>query len=114
MHQRSVVSQAHVGVAPPGGEPLSLEIIAMSVGVVAGWLAGTVMKGGGYGRVPDALLGVAGGGAASWITAALGVVSEAQRLAPPLAAVVGAAIALVAQRTILPAIRDRRSLRVRL
>ena len=95
---------------------MSLEISAMSVvvGVVAGSLARTVMKGRGYGRLPDALWGVAGSVTASWITAALGVVSEAQRLAPLLAAVVGAAIALVAQRTILPAIRDRRSLRVRL
>jgi uncharacterized membrane protein YeaQ/YmgE (transglycosylase-associated protein family) len=31
------------------------------VGLIAGWLAGKVMKGGGYGIIMDIVLGIAGG-----------------------------------------------------
>ena len=31
------------------------------IGAVAGWLAGQIMKGGGYGLLIDVLLGIAGG-----------------------------------------------------
>ena len=35
-------------------------IIWLIVGAVAGWLAGQVMKGGGYGLVGDIILGIVG------------------------------------------------------
>ena len=35
-------------------------IVLMLVGLIAGWLAGVVMKGGGYGLFGDLLLGVVG------------------------------------------------------
>jgi uncharacterized membrane protein YeaQ/YmgE (transglycosylase-associated protein family) len=43
------------------------------VGLIAGWLAGQVMKGGGYGVVVDILLGVVGGVIGGWIFGALGI-----------------------------------------
>lgn len=84
---------------------MRLEIVVMSVvvGLMVGWAAGIVRKAGGYGRARDVLLGVGGSVAASWILHGLGVVSQAQRLAPLVIAVGGAAIVLVAQRTIWPA-----------
>src|SRR5437588_465267 len=36
-------------------------IYAIVVGLIAGWLAGQVMKGGGYGVVVDIILGILGG-----------------------------------------------------
>ena len=36
-------------------------IYAIVVGLIAGWLAGKVMKGGGYGVLMDIVLGIAGG-----------------------------------------------------
>ena len=36
-------------------------LYAILVGLVAGWLAGKVMKGGGYGVLMDIVLGIAGG-----------------------------------------------------
>jgi len=40
---------------------LSGLIWAVIVGLIAGWLAGKVMKGGGYGTLMDIVLGIAGG-----------------------------------------------------
>lgn len=36
-------------------------IYAIVVGLIAGWLAGQVMKGGGYGVIVDIILGILGG-----------------------------------------------------
>lgn len=37
------------------------------VGLIAGWLAGLVMKGGGYGIIVDILLGIVGGWLGGWV-----------------------------------------------
>lgn len=42
------------------------------VGLIAGWLAGRVMKGGGYGVLTDIILGILGGILGGWIFGALG------------------------------------------
>jgi uncharacterized membrane protein YeaQ/YmgE (transglycosylase-associated protein family) len=44
----------------------------MVVGLIAGWLAGKVMKGGGYGVLVDIILGILGGILGGWIFGALG------------------------------------------
>jgi uncharacterized membrane protein YeaQ/YmgE (transglycosylase-associated protein family) len=43
------------------------------VGLVAGWLAGKVMKGGGYGIIMDVILGILGGVLGGWIFGLLGI-----------------------------------------
>ena len=45
------------------------------IGIAAGWLAGQVMKGGGYGLVGDLVLGILGSFAGSWIFGMLGIAS---------------------------------------
>ena len=42
------------------------------VGLIAGWLAGVVMKGGGYGIVVDIVLGMLGAIVGGWIFSVLG------------------------------------------
>jgi uncharacterized membrane protein YeaQ/YmgE (transglycosylase-associated protein family) len=42
------------------------------VGLVAGWLAGKVMKGGGYGIIVDIILGILGGLLGGWLFGMLG------------------------------------------
>ena len=37
------------------------------IGGIAGWLAGLIMKGGGYGIIVDVLLGIAGGWIGNWL-----------------------------------------------
>ena len=43
------------------------------VGLIAGWLAGQVMKGGGYGVLVDIILGILGGLLGGWIFGTLGI-----------------------------------------
>jgi len=48
-------------------------IYTVLVGLVAGWLAGQVMKGGGYGVVVDIILGILGGVVGGWVFGILGL-----------------------------------------
>lgn len=41
-------------------------------GLIAGWLAGKVMKGGGYGIIVDILLGLVGGVVGGWVFGLVG------------------------------------------
>ncbi|HKE33730.1 MAG TPA: GlsB/YeaQ/YmgE family stress response membrane protein [Candidatus Acidoferrum sp.] len=43
------------------------------VGLIAGWLAGQVMKGGGYGALVDIILGILGGILGGWLFGVLGL-----------------------------------------
>ena len=52
---------------------LSGLIWAVMVGLIAGWLAGKVMKGGGYGTLMDIVLGIAGGVIGSFVFGLLGL-----------------------------------------
>jgi uncharacterized membrane protein YeaQ/YmgE (transglycosylase-associated protein family) len=42
------------------------------VGLIAGWAAGKIMKGSGYGTLADILLGIVGGIVGGWIMSLLG------------------------------------------
>jgi len=42
------------------------------VGLIAGWAAGKIMKGGGYGVIADILLGIVGGIVGGWVVSLLG------------------------------------------
>lgn len=50
-------------------------IYAVVVGLIAGWLAGKVMKGGGYGVFMDIILGIVGGVIGRWVFGLLGFAS---------------------------------------
>lgn len=43
------------------------------VGLIAGWAAGQLMKGGGYGVVMDIVLGIVGAVIGGWLLGALGI-----------------------------------------
>jgi uncharacterized membrane protein YeaQ/YmgE (transglycosylase-associated protein family) len=77
-------------------------VIWIVMGVVAGLLGGLVMKGGGHGLRRDLVLGVAGSIGLSWLVRGIGMVSGSGLFVAAVIAVVGAAIAIVAQRMIRP------------
>ncbi len=52
-------------------------IAALLVGVVAGWLAGRLVRGAGYGLIGDLLLGLVGGAIGRWLFRAVGVAPSA-------------------------------------
>ncbi|MGD0003430.1 MAG: GlsB/YeaQ/YmgE family stress response membrane protein [Anaerolineaceae bacterium] len=71
------------------------------VGLIAGWLAGMVMRGGGYGLIGDIIVGVVGGLLGGWIATSLlhiGAGMNGINLESILVAFVGAVILLVVLR----------------
>ena len=62
------------------------------VGLIAGWLAGQVMKGGGYGMVADIILGLLGGVLGGWIFEKLGVSTGGGMIGSIIVAFIGALI----------------------
>jgi uncharacterized membrane protein YeaQ/YmgE (transglycosylase-associated protein family) len=43
------------------------------VGLIAGWVAGRIMKGGGYGVVMDIILGIVGAVVGGWLVGVVGI-----------------------------------------
>ena len=62
------------------------------VGLIAGWLAGQVMKGGGYGVLVDIILGILGGFLGGWIFGLLGIGAGSGMIGSIIVAFVGAVI----------------------
>jgi uncharacterized membrane protein YeaQ/YmgE (transglycosylase-associated protein family) len=62
------------------------------VGLIAGWLAGLVMKGGGYGILVDILLGIVGGWLGGWLFGRLGIWPAGGMIGSIIVAFVGAVI----------------------
>ena len=60
------------------------------VGLVAGWLAGQLMKGGGYGVVVDIILGLLGGVVGGWLFGLLGLSSGGGMIGSIIVAFIGA------------------------
>ena len=68
-------------------------ILAIVVGLIAGWLAGIIMKGSGYGIIGDIILGLLGSIVGNWIFGFLGITSYGY-LWTMIVAVIGA-VALI-------------------
>ena len=62
------------------------------IGLIAGWLAGKVMSGGGYGVVVDIVLGILGAVLGGWLFGRLGIFPGFGLLGSILVAFVGAVI----------------------
>ena len=74
-------------------------IIFLVIGAVAGWLAGVIMKGGGYGLVGDIIVGVIGSVIGGWLFGLLGIAAGGL-IGSIIAAVVGAMILIAILRLI--------------
>jgi len=42
-------------------------LVAIVIGAIAGWLAGQIMQGSGYGLIGDIIIGIVGGFIGSWL-----------------------------------------------
>jgi uncharacterized membrane protein YeaQ/YmgE (transglycosylase-associated protein family) len=74
-------------VVEPGG------IVAwLLVGLIAGWLTGKVMRGGGYGVIRDIILGIIGSFIGVFVVSALGFQGQVGFLGSIVIAFVGAVI----------------------
>ena len=70
-------------------------IIWLVVGAVAGWLAGMIVRGGGFGLVGDIVIGIIGAFVGGWLLTRLGV-SVGSGLANVIATAPIGAVALLA------------------
>jgi uncharacterized membrane protein YeaQ/YmgE (transglycosylase-associated protein family) len=70
------------------------------IGLIAGWLAGVVMKGGGYGVLGDIIVGILGALLGGWLFGALGIFPGGGLLGSLLVAFLGACILIFLLRLI--------------
>jgi len=70
------------------------------IGLVAGWLAGTLVKGGGFGLVGDIVVGVVGALLGGFLFSALGVSSGGGLLGAIIVATIGAIVLIFILRLI--------------
>jgi uncharacterized membrane protein YeaQ/YmgE (transglycosylase-associated protein family) len=70
------------------------------VGLVAGWLAGQFMRGGGYGPLGDIVLGILGGVIGGWLFGLVGLWPGGGLLGSILVAFVGAVVLVWGARVV--------------
>ncbi|AIY43327.1 Transglycosylase-associated protein [Collimonas arenae] len=70
------------------------------VGAIAGWLAGVVVKGGGFGVLVDIIVGIVGAFIGGWLAGILGIHVGGGMIASIVTATVGAVILLFILRLI--------------
>lgn len=75
-------------------------LVILVVGIVAGWLAGKVMRGGGYGLIGDLVVGLIGAFIGDWLLPRLGIHLGTGIVALIINAFVGAVILLLILRLV--------------
>lgn len=75
-------------------------IIWLIIGAIAGWLAGTLIKGGGFGLIGDIVVGVVGAFIGGWLAGLLGISIGGGLIASILTATAGAVVLLLILRMI--------------
>jgi uncharacterized membrane protein YeaQ/YmgE (transglycosylase-associated protein family) len=73
-------------------------IIWLIVGAIAGWLAGMVVRGGGFGLIGDIIVGIIGAVIAGWLLPRIGIIIGGGFIAAVINAFIGAVILLIILR----------------
>lgn len=89
----------------PEGTRMHHGLIAwLVIGLVAGWLAGLLVKGSGFGLVVDIVVGVVGAVVGGWLTGRVGVHVGGGLVSSIIVAVIGAAALLFVLRIVKRAV----------
>jgi len=75
-------------------------LVLLLVGLVAGWLAGQIVRGGGFGLIGDLVVGVIGAFIGSWIFATLGIFIGMGLIGAIISATIGAVILVAILRLV--------------
>jgi len=70
------------------------------IGVVAGWLAGMLVKGGGFGLIGDLIVGIIGAIAGGWLAGKFGIHIGTGMISSIITAAIGAILLLVVIRLV--------------
>ena len=80
--------------------PVETLLIWLLVGAVAGWLAGAIVKGGGFGLFGDIVVGIVGAFVGGWMLPRLGVQLGVGLVSIIASATIGAVVLLLILRLI--------------
>ena len=75
-------------------------ILWLIIGAVAGWLAGKLVEGAGFGLIVDIIVGIVGAFIGGWLAGVLGIAIGGGLIGSIIVAIVGAVILLLALRLI--------------
>jgi uncharacterized membrane protein YeaQ/YmgE (transglycosylase-associated protein family) len=75
-------------------------LVILLIGAIAGWLAGQIVQGTGFGLIGDIVIGIVGAFIASWLFPQLGIHLGTGIVAAIIAATIGAIVLLVIVRLI--------------
>jgi len=80
----------------PESEDAQSLLYFLLIGGVAGWLAGQVMKGGGFGLIGNIVIGVLGGVLGGYVFGLLEITPKGELMGPLITAFVGAVVLVFA------------------
>ena len=67
-------------------------LVTLLIGAIAGWLAGQLTKGGGFGLIKNIILGIVGAVVGGWLFGVLGISIGGEWIGPIITATVGALV----------------------
>lgn len=70
------------------------------IGIVAGWVAGKIVEGAGFGMIVDIIVGIVGAFIGGWLAGAVGINIGGGLISSIVVAIIGAVILLAAIRLI--------------
>ena len=97
LRERAIVTVALIGDASMYLSNQSLLVIIV-VGIIAGWLAGKVVEGGGFGPIWDLIIGLIGAFIGDWLLPQLGIHLGSGIVALTINAFIGAVVLLLILR----------------
>jgi uncharacterized membrane protein YeaQ/YmgE (transglycosylase-associated protein family) len=83
-------------------------LVILFVGIIAGWLAGRVIEGGGFGLIGDLLVGLIGAFVGNWLLPQLGIHLGVGIVASIMNAFIGAVVLLLVLRLVFRGFGYRR------
>lgn len=86
-------------------------LVILVVGVIAGWLAGKIVEGSGFGLIGDMAVGIVGALIGSWLMPRLGIYLASGILSAIIVATIGAVLLLLIVRLVTGGFPRRRSWR---
>jgi uncharacterized membrane protein YeaQ/YmgE (transglycosylase-associated protein family) len=96
-NRRAISTKVEVLPSQTGGDSMGIEsiIVWLIVGAIAGWLAGLIVKGGGFGLLGNIVIGIIGAVVAGWLLPALGVNLGTGIVAAIIDSAIGGVVVLV-------------------
>jgi uncharacterized membrane protein YeaQ/YmgE (transglycosylase-associated protein family) len=75
-------------------------LVILLVGIIAGWLAGQIVRGTGFGLIADLCIGIIGALIGSWLLPQLGIHIGSGIIAAIISATIGAILLLIILRLV--------------